>query len=268
MGRRRIPYQVAAHRLATRLNASPGEIALWVAGFVKNAHLRAFQSESDDSAPLEFRANLFPTDPGWLDYERKLAGCYFDEEAVNTIAPTKRFVSVADAIQQLEGMPRSVPDPAGLIRSRIRNDGLECLHPIAGEPDLDDDAEFLASLLPQSDFEGLLKRYFDGVNANSAHPSATGHGSAPSESYPGSGRVAWRRILSAELPKIDRQYGGKASVLDVIRWLREHGGDRILKGGEADELFWRDDNGTRQRVTKSTVSNAISETRRLVKGRH
>lgn len=268
--RHRIPYQVAALRLKERLDASPAEIALWVAGFVTGTKLVAFTSELDDAAPFDFQSGIYPNDPDWLDYGKKLSGCYFEELAVETLQPTERFIGVPEAIQTLQRVMENLPDAAGLIRSRIKNGDLTCLHPIAGFPELDDDVQFAGALLPNSDLERTINTY-----------RSTGFGDLP-RSIPtrkearlrytdtGKRRVAWRRVLYAHISEIDEQHNGKASVRQVIRWLRLHGGDQICDEEEADVegadvLVWFDDNRTRQRARKATVANAISEARGLPK---
>lgn len=264
MRRPRTPYQVAAQRLATRLGASPGEIALWVAGFVTGTTLTAFQSELDDAPPLDFQAGIYPNDPDWLDYGKKLSGCYFDERAIETINPKRRFITVLDAVHELRGMVNDMPDAEGFIKSRIRNDGLECLHPIAGAPNLDDQAQFLNSLLPRSEFEAEIKRYFPDVG-NLAHVDSIRAHDFAKESHVGNARVVWRQALNSCIAEIDKVYGGRASVSDVIRWLKRNGGPRILREGPPGELFWLDDEGTPKRVVKATVSNALPYARRVSK---
>lgn len=264
MRRLRIPYQVAAQRLATRLKASPGEVALWVAGFVTGTSLTAFESELDDAPPLDFQAGIYVNDPDWLDYGKKLAGCYFDERAIDTINPKRRFISVMDAVRRLRDIVNDMPDAEGFIKSRIMNDGLECLHPIAGVPDLDDQAQFLGSLLPRSEFEAALKRYFPDVGNLTPVDTTRGHDFAK-ESQVGNARVAWRQVLNSHIAEIDKANNGRASVSRVIHWLKKNGGSRILPKGQPDELFWVDDQRTCKRVSKATVSNALTYARRVSK---
>ncbi len=259
----RIPYQVAAYRLKNRLDASPGEIALWVAGFVPGAKLVAFTSELDDAAPLDFQSNVYCSDPDWLDYGKKLSGCYFDELAVESITPAERFVDMQRALERLQGVMADVPDPAGLIRTLIENDRLECAHPIAGVPDLQDEVQFRGALVNERELEDAIGVYFPQSHAPTAPLGRRGNQQADAGPGP---RVAWRKILNANIADIDREHGGKATVVEVIRWLRRHGGTRIIKEGEPDELRWLDDSRTPQRAKKSTVSNAISAARRERKG--
>lgn len=263
---RRIPFQVAAHRLRARLDASPGEIALWVAGFVSGAKLTAFTSEIDDAARFDFQSAIHPNEPDWLDYNKQLSGCYFDERAVDAIAPAERFISMREAVAYLEEITGGMPDAAGFIRSRVENDGLLCLHPIAGIPDLGDKSECEGALLPREALENAVHAYF-GPDLNRSAPRLPMSGGARQHiSAILRGRVAWRRILNEHIAEIDLQHRGKATVHQVLRWLRERAGDRILPEGGADTLAWLDDEGARQTVRRATVMNAISEARRL--GKH
>lgn len=76
-------------------------------------------------------------------------------------------------------------------------------------------------------------------------------------------RVAWLIVLHANIENIDAAYGGKAKVLEAIKWLKANGGERIKNKGYAFELFWIDDNDTEQLVKKKTVSTALSVARKL-----
>ncbi len=79
------------------------------------------------------------------------------------------------------------------------------------------------------------------------------------------GRVAWIKILQENIRAIDAEFGGKASVLEVIRWLKDHGGERILADGGREAIVWLDDLRDRQIVQKKRISNAISDARRLAR---
>lgn len=75
-------------------------------------------------------------------------------------------------------------------------------------------------------------------------------------------RVRWRVYLEENLPKIDQDCGGRASVDEVIRWLRRHGGGIVEPGGRSDEIQWKDLDGEIRRVARGTVSNYLSELKR------
>ncbi len=69
-------------------------------------------------------------------------------------------------------------------------------------------------------------------------------------------RVAWMRALYALLPSIISEKG--RSVTTVVREMKKRGARyNILDKGKADELVWKDDQGTEQTTVKKTVSNAI-----------
>lgn len=261
---RRIPFQVAAHRLKNRLDASTGEIALWVAGFVSGTTLTAFTSELDDAAQFNFQSGIYANDPNSLDYGKKLSDCYFDASAVETIVPSERYVDMQTAVERLQRVANDIPDPVGLIKNLIKHDRLQCAHPIVGVPRLDDEAEFFGALINARDLGRAIADHFShGLDRlPSAAPTRDCRQQPDAASAP---RVAWRRVLYERIDEIDRQAGGKARLRAVIRWLRQHGGRRILKEGEPDELLWIDDNNTRQRAKKSTVSNAISLARKWAK---
>jgi len=73
--------------------------------------------------------------------------------------------------------------------------------------------------------------------------------------------VYWRLILNENIKKIDANK--KGSVRDVIKYLRNLGEARLPNKGKPDELFWIDDYGTEKPVNKKTISNAISDARKL-----
>ncbi|MFA7585280.1 MAG: hypothetical protein WCY11_03660 [Novosphingobium sp.] len=252
---RRIPFQVAVYRLQSRLGASPAEIALWVAGFVPGTQLVAYLAEADSAAQFNFQAELYPNDPDWLDSSAKLSACYFDEDAVASIVPSERFVEVPRALEKLKNLGRGVPDPSGFIKSLIRQDRLLCMHPVAGLPDLNDDLQFQASLLQETQLREAIADYFG--EPGSSEPSAASEASTASAP-----RVIWRQILYANISSIDEESGGRASLRQVVKWLRANGGPRIVDDGQPDEIIWTDDYGTRHRTDKKTLSNAMSASRK------
>jgi len=72
----------------------------------------------------------------------------------------------------------------------------------------------------------------------------------------------WRMILNSNIGKIDTIK--KANVRAIIKYLRELGDKRLPNKGGHDELLWLDDEGTEHIVEKKTVSNAISDARKLL----
>lgn len=72
-------------------------------------------------------------------------------------------------------------------------------------------------------------------------------------------QVYWRVILNSNIKKIDGNK--KASVREIIKYLRVLGDKRLPDKGAQDELLWIDDMGTEQRVQKKAVSNAASNAR-------
>jgi len=177
--------------------------------------------------------------------------------------PTDRFTDMQRALERLQVVIGDVPDPAGFIKALIDNDRLQCAHPIVGIPDLDDEMQFGGALLNERELEEAIEIYFPQSHFATS-PLGTRATQQTDETL--GVRVAWRKILNANIADIDREHGGKATVVEVIRWLRRHGGTRIIKEGEPDELRWLDDSRTPQRAKKSTVSNAISAARRERKG--
>lgn len=72
--------------------------------------------------------------------------------------------------------------------------------------------------------------------------------------------VYWRATLYSKIKQID--VNKKASVREIIKYLRRLGDSRLPDKGGHDELFWIDDNETEQRVQKKAVSNAASTARK------
>lgn len=157
----RIPYQVAVHQLQDRLAASLGEIALWVSGFVDKDYLTAYESSLPDAPRFEFQSGLYPTDPEWLDYDKKLASCYFDSDEVERFAPARRFIPFPEAVRRFSEAVPSIHGPDRLIVSLVLNDQIgPPTHPIAGIPDLNDEVQLSSSFLPVNDVEAAISCFF------------------------------------------------------------------------------------------------------------
>lgn len=78
-----------------------------------------------------------------------------------------------------------------------------------------------------------------------------------------SSKVYWRIILSQHIKTFDTQSPKKkATVREVIKSLRGLNDNRIPQKGGIDELIWIDDIGSERRVTKKTVSTAMSAARK------
>lgn len=71
-------------------------------------------------------------------------------------------------------------------------------------------------------------------------------------------RVAWKIVLFEKIREIDRHYGHRADVTEVIRWLKKNGGSRIIDDDGVEQIIWIDDLSGRHSVTKKTVSSELS----------
>jgi hypothetical protein len=112
-----------------------------------------------------------------------------------------------------------------------------------------------------------LRKYIETINGTVEVEAATANNlyrriETHFSSESAEARVAWRIVLFDKIKDIDSAAGGKATVREAIKWLKEYGGERITRSGESDELVWLDDMGTRQTVKKKTVSSALSEARK------
>lgn len=100
-------------------------------------------------------------------------------------------------------------------------------------------------------------------NSTQAAPAAKGDAGA-ALTMDMSGIVYWRTVLYDNIRQFDEATSkGKADVRQIIKNMKNLGDERILNKGSFDKLIWLDDMGNELTVAKQTVSNAISEARKL-----
>lgn len=79
----------------------------------------------------------------------------------------------------------------------------------------------------------------------------------------GAPRARWILALGQLLPALENQIDRRATVREVVRYLRDNGSNlSVLPEGNPEELFWRTEQGGKKRVLKKTLHNEISKYRK------
>lgn len=137
-------YPETAALLANRLNATPGEIAMWIFdGSAKgglNAYLWVY--DHDDGAQFRFsftEPSVKPLPEGRVavtddnfDYETRIVDCYFVRQKVETFEPRERYITAIALNEEWRVHFADDAKMAAFIRGRIHEGLLHDLHPITG----------------------------------------------------------------------------------------------------------------------------------------
>jgi len=123
---RYIAYPKAMHQLATRLDATPEELAVWVWMGPDNGGIAAYVNANEIDPPPRFHFGF----GGNLDYVAALMACWFAEEVVAQFEPTERYITGTALINRWSDMPGLQPE--AFILAKIAESRLQDIHPMSG----------------------------------------------------------------------------------------------------------------------------------------
>lgn len=123
-----VAYPKAMKSLATRLNATPEEVAAWVWMSAKDGGLTAYLNANELDPPPQFYYTLGNADD--FDYLSPLMACWFKEDDIAYFEPADRFITGKALIERWSGLPGIQPE--AFIRAKIAESRLRDGHPRYG----------------------------------------------------------------------------------------------------------------------------------------
>jgi hypothetical protein len=155
-----IAYPKAMNQLATRLNATPEELAAWVWWEPEDGGIAAYLNANELDPPPRFH---YPVGAENFDYVAYLMACWFREDELAEFMPADRYITGAALIDRWNRRPGL--QARAFIRAKIAESRLMETHPICGQtqasrPDQKDFPPLESGLFPLSQVESIEREDF------------------------------------------------------------------------------------------------------------
>ena len=123
---RYIAYPKAMHELASRLGATPEELAAWVFWGPGNSGLAAYVNANELDPPPRFHFGF----GGDFDFVSALMATWFSEDEIAHFEPVERYITGQALIQRWKDKPGLQAE--AFILAKIRESRLQDIHPMFG----------------------------------------------------------------------------------------------------------------------------------------